>query len=138
MINKPIGGVQGVRLYAAATGIVEALSVEVPLIDDRSSYIQQLQADDGAVVVEHTLCLVARRNDAEAWIDSNFVERAVLQGLWAEVTLNDGREYEVGRCESVLYSTPLRLVELTADSATSVRQEPTVTLTLRCYDTIIK
>ncbi len=137
MIHKPIGGVKGVKFYAAATGIVEALSVEVPLIDDRSVYTQQLQVDGGVVVVEHTLRLVARRNDAQAWIDSFFVERAVLQGLKATVVLNDGREFEVGVCEALQYSTPLRLVELTADSATSVSQEPTVTLTLRSHNTII-
>ena len=50
MVHKPSGGVKGVKLYAAATGIVEALSVEVPLIDDHSVYTQQLQVDGGVVV----------------------------------------------------------------------------------------
>ena len=137
MVHKPIGGVKSVKLYAAATGAVESLSVEVVLVDDRSVYTQQLTADGGVVVVEHTLRLVARREDAQLWLDGHFVERATLQGLQAEVWLNDGRMVEVGLCEQMLYSTPLRLASLTVDSAESVSQEPTVTLTLRSCNTII-
>lgn len=137
MVHKPIGGVQGVRLYAAATGIVEAMSVEVALVDDRSVYTEQLQAEKGVVVVEHTLRLVARRNDAAPWLEGLFIDRATLQGLQAEVMLNDGRVVDVGICEALVFSTPLRLVSLTVDSAESVSDEPTVTLVLRSYNTTI-
>ena len=138
MIHKPIGGVRSVELRATAAVGVEALSVEVALIDDRLSYVQHLCADKGTIVVEHTLELVARRNDARQWMDNAFVERAVLQGLQASITLNDGREIELGVCDTTLYATPLRLVSLLSDSARSVAYEPTVTLTLRSQDTKIR
>ena len=101
-------------------------TIAVPLVDDSSAYQQSIEASE-SVAVCHTLTLVARRNDAEAWLSESFVQRAACGGFVAEVVLNDGRRYSVGDS-----SSPLYLTKLVSDSKTSVVGEPTVTLTLCC------
>lgn len=123
MNHKPIGGVQSVTLQSAQSG---SISIAVPLIDDSSVYQQSVEPLE-SLTVRHTLTLVARRNDAEAWLSESFVQRAACGGFVAEVVLNDGRRYSVGDS-----SAPVYLIKLLSDSKMSAAGEPTVTLTLCC------
>lgn len=131
----------GARLYAATSVGLPTEGVEVALIDDRSRYRQIVRAEGGLTVVEQRLELVARQNDAQAWLEPAFVSCAALQGLRAVVTLNDGRVVEVGNLDKLQCGEPLRFVQLVVDSAASAMDEPTVTLELcaedvklRCYE----
>ncbi|MBQ9137087.1 MAG: hypothetical protein IJX65_00435 [Alistipes sp.] len=122
MSYKPIGGVQSVALRFVA--VTEQIAV--PLIDDASEYKQTVVASELGVV-HHVLTLVARRDDAQPWLGEEFALRAVLEGVVATLTLEDGRECTLGSPD-----IPLRLDTLQSTSALSPSDEPTVTLTLRC------
>lgn len=143
---KPVGGVARAVLYAPgdATGVVfddghctaafECEGVEVALLDDMSSFEECAASDAGAVSVVHTLTLVARRNDAEAWLTPDFAERAAHEGFVADIVLNDGRRLLGGCSETFGTEQPLCLVSLKSASHCRLSQTPTVTLTLRGED----
>ena len=59
MSYKPVGGVRSVSLHAANAVGINREGLVVELAEDRSSYVERLRVDDGVVVVEHTLTLVA-------------------------------------------------------------------------------
>lgn len=129
MMYKPIGGVKSVSLcFATQTD----KAATVPIIDDSSYYNQSVSADNAAVVVEHSLTLLARRADCQMWMNTHFVERAILEGFVATVCLNDGREFVLGSAE-----LPLRLSLLTQTSGKSLSDTPTVTLTLKCENSTL-
>lgn len=130
MIHKPIGGVKVVslRFVNQTSG-----AIIVPIIDDSSEYIQSVSGDRAPIVVEHSLTLSARRVDALQWLTEIFVERAILEGFVATVEMNDGRTFSLGS-----EASPLRLVQFTDRSNSSIAQTPTVTLTLKCENSTLR
>lgn len=133
MSTKPIGGIKSCVLYAA--GAVENQPVTVELMDDRSTYNQMLSSNKGVCTVTHTLRLVAYKDSAVAWLESHFIRRASIQGVVAELTLNDGGSVKVGYSEALLYQQPLRLSKVEIESGSSAEHIPTVVLTLCSQDT---
>ena len=105
------------------------------LIEDRSSLNEEISFKDGIVAVRHTLTLVADRNLAEAWLEPAFCSEAVLCGLCAVVTLNDGCTLLVGCSERFGTQQPLRPVSIVSSSGSRLADMPTLTLTLESYDT---
>lgn len=130
MDYKPVGGVRSVTLYAADA--VGRQVAQVALIDDSSTYIEEVVIEKGVAVVRHTLKLKALYSCAEEWLSSEFIEMATYCGVVAEVTLNDSRQITVGYSEALRFEQPLRLKSLEVDSKHSVAQTPTVTIELCC------
>ena len=147
--HKPVGGVELCELHFADS--VEALSfesegcdiefadngLEVRLMDDRSTFVERVECDKGVVKVAHTLHLVALRNDAQQWLDEEFVHRAVRTGVVARLTLNDGRRLIVGVSRHLTTEQPLRLESLVCDSGSAPSDSPTITLCLQSSDTAL-
>ena len=143
---KPVGGVKSVFLYPA-----EAIStilfssegcevefvdspIEVELLEDKSSYEERVEVSKGQTKVVHTLRLVADRVKAEKWLETEFLERASLDGVVADVLLADNRRVVVGY--SLLFGDeqPLRLESLISTSGSTPHDRPSVTLQLVSCD----
>lgn len=147
MAHKAVGGVERVILYPAnavqsvlfsSEGCeVELIDdpLEVELIDDASHYDEMTESKNGATKITHTLHLVAARNEADVWLENNFVERASIDGVVAVVVLADGRNLLVGYSQQFGDEQPLRLGSLTSSSGSSAHDQPTVTLQLVSCDT---
>lgn len=133
MSTKPIGGIKSCALYAASAVVSQPITVE--LMDDRSTYNQMLCSEKGVCTVNHTLRLVAYKDSATAWLESQFIRRASLQGVVAELVLNDGSSVKVGYSEALHYQQPLRLTKVEIESGSSAEHIPTVVLTLCSQDT---
>ena len=144
---KPVGGVARVALYPTYAdfggrspgGVCEATfdcePGEVPLTDDRSSFVELLDNSSGPLSVTHTLTLVAERGEASKGLSAEFADSLSRQGGIADVTLNDGRRLIVGCSERMERDFPLRFVSLHSDSGRRLSDTPTLTLTLRSTDT---
>ena len=150
--RKPVGGVRSVRLcsaenvelveFAADAGCYERLEfcddqqvMECSLLEDASQLEECFSFDGGAVAVRHTLTLVAERNDAAAWLESEFCREAAERGLCGVVEMNDGRRLLVGYSERFKAQQPLRIKEIRSSSGRSPIEAPTLTMILESYDT---
>lgn len=144
---KPVGGVERCSLYPA-NAVEKALfssegcevtlvgePLEVELLDDMSSYEELTDSLKGDIRVSHLLNLVADREVAKAWFDKDFLDRAYLDGLVAQVLLADGRRLLVGYSALFDDEQPLRLESLISTSGTKLHDKPTVTLRLVSHDT---
>lgn len=144
---KPIGGVAGASLYPA--NAVESVVFEgdrcevifsedgvgVELIDDASSYEEQVYSKQGALLVEHRLTLVAERNRGLAWLSGEWQERAATEGVIAVVELCDGRKLLVGYSSLFGAEQTLHLDSLLVSSGQKLLDTPRLTLQLVSYDT---
>ncbi len=137
METKPIGGIKSVSLFAAGAVGLTTMPIEVELTPHGSLYEQRLTTANGIITVEHTLKLVAHKTDAQKWCQSDFINHALIGGLVADVTLNDGQQIRVGYSDSLLDEQPLRLESVVVTSENSIAKTPTVTLTLSSQDTTI-
>lgn len=147
--HKPIGGVEFCELHFADS--LASISFEdeecclefmddgiaVTLADDLSSFVERLDCDRGVAKVEHRLRLVAQRNEADEWLDRNFMRRAAHAGIIALLTLNDGRTLAVGVSQHLGTEQPLRLGSLTCDSGVAPADTPRVILELHSTDTAL-
>ena len=143
---KPVGGVAHAALHAADAVVGAQFTtegcaiefcdeaIEVTLRDDGSRLIETTTSDKGLITVNHHLDLVAERNDAEAWLDERFVERATRTGVVAIVTLNDSRSVVLGYSRHLGAEQPLRLHSLTLDAGLAPSDSPTATLSLCSTD----
>lgn len=138
MSYKPVGGVRSVSLHAANAVGINREGLVVELAEDRSSYVERLRVDDGVVVVEHTLTLVAHKECAAPWLEQQFIDRTIFEGVVAKITLNSGEQKSVGYSEKMLFEQPMRLKSIEIDSALSAEQIPTVKMILYSEDTTIK
>ncbi|MBO5875046.1 MAG: hypothetical protein J6Q20_00805 [Alistipes sp.] len=150
--RKPVGGVRSVRLCAAEnvdyvefaedangykllTFFDREQIMECSLLEDASWLEESFAFEDGVVAVQHTLTLVAERNDAAAWIEPEFYREAMDMGLCAEVELNDGRRLLVGYSERFGSQQPLRIKEIISSSGSRLVDSPRIKMTLESYDT---
>ena len=145
-IYKPIGGIESCALYPAdavemilfsSNGCEVELSgtpLETPLLEDSSYYEEVLRLQQGVASVSHLLHLVANRNDANEWLDNDFLERAAFEGLVAIISLCDGRRLLAGYSMHLGDEQPLRLESITTSSGNSPRETPSATLRLVAYD----
>ena len=137
MSYKPIGGVRSVSLHTANTAGINKEGLVVELADDRSFSLQTLKVENGVLVVEHTLTLVAHIDDAAPWLEQSFIDRTILEGVVAMVTLNSGEQKWVGHSDKMLFEQPMRLRSVEIDSACSAAEIPTVKIVLYSEDTTI-
>lgn len=143
---KPKGGVARVALHTAdAVGrlVVEEegcrvsfadTPLEVPLVEQASHFEETVTADGGSIAVCHRLTMVAERNLASEWLDPDFLRRAALQGVVAEVELCDSRCLLVGYSLRLAEEQPLRLQSMDSSSGVRPNDLPLITLTLSATD----
>lgn len=149
---KPAGGVRSVILTPAVNVrnvlfhmagnkwlrcnmVDEEQAMNCTLVEDRSSFEEQLTDDEGLVSVRHRLRLVSDRNFAEHWLDEGFVEECRRDGVVAIATLGDGRMVLVGYSQKFCGEQPLRLKSLTVRSGSKPSDVPTVEMVLESVDT---
>lgn len=144
---KPVGGVESIALYptnAVATalfsseGVEVGLSgtpIEVELLEDLSCYEEVCESKCGITRISHKLTLVADRTNAEAWLATDFLERASIEGLVAVASLCDGRTLLIGYSATFCNEQPLRPLSLLSSSGNSLHDKPTVSLQLVSHDT---
>ena len=136
---KPVGGLVRAELFLVSQldNVNHAAwggGIEVGLVDDASSYIEQFSADNRQVSVLHTLTLCSDRNQAGAWFDGEFLRRVAADGVVAKVELATGEQITVGWCSRMGLEQSLRLHSLEFDSGKSLNDSPRVTLSLSCRD----
>ena len=136
---KPVGGLVRAELFH--TSQIESIDqlkwgagVEVALVDDASSYVEQFSADNRQVSVLHTLTLCSDRNQAQEWFDEEFLRRAAADGVVALVELATGEQIKVGWCRRMGFEQALRLEKLEFDSGEGLNDSPRVKLVLSCRD----
>lgn len=138
--HKPKGGVERVVLYPAGgisviEDVAEVQGVEVELVDDGSSYVELFISKSGLVGVEHTLTLCSQQHNASPWLDAEFIRRAAVEGVVAEVYLASGIKIVVGWSERFATEQALRLKTLHTLSGKRPTDLPRVELTLWSHDT---
>lgn len=127
--RKPVGGVVAVRLSPVGS----AQQPELPLVEERSSYVEELVADDGILRVHHTLQLVVSRETARSFLP--FAARMAAEGGSAVVTTAAGEQLVVGWTEDLGWEHPLRLTALDLGSGTKPADGNEATLRFECDDT---
>lgn len=144
---KPVGGVKRVLLYPteAIKSVLfssegceveySAAPIEVELMEDMSSFEERAETTKGQTKIAHILHLVSDRSMGEAWLDADFLERASIDGVVAEVMLADNRHLLVGYSPTFGNEQPLRLESLSSSSGSTLHDKPTVTLRLVSHDT---
>lgn len=144
---KPVGGVESCTLYPAdavqraifsSEGCevqLQGSCIEVELLEDSSRYEEEAKGGDGAMRVSHLLHLVADRDVAVEWLDTDFLERLSIEGAVAVIVLEDGRRLLAGYSSHLGNEQPLHLECLISSSGTTLHDKPTVTLRLVSYDT---
>ena len=136
---KPVGGLVRAELFHSSQlrspgDALWGTGIEVGLVDDASSYVEQFSADNRQVSVLHTLTLCSDRNLAKEWFDGEFLRRVAADGVVALVELATGEELTVGWCRRMGLEQALRLKSLEFDSGESLNDSPRVKLTLCCRD----
>lgn len=136
---KPVGGVVAAELFFVRDlgpgGTMEAgRGMAVELMDDGSSYVEELSARDGQVSVAHTLTLCSDRNLAPLWFDRRFLRLCAAEGVAALVTLATGERITAGLCRRYGSEQALRLRSLRFLSGERPNDSPRVVLTLECRD----
>lgn len=144
---KPVGGVESAALYPTDAVVTALFSsegcevelsgapIEVALLEDASTYEESAHLEQGATSVSHRLRLVAMRNDADKWLDCDFIERASFDGVVAVIELCDGRKLLAGYSAPLGDEQPLRLESVLSTSGNSPHETPSVTLQLVSCDT---
>ena len=136
---KPVGGLVRAELFHSSQlrSLGDALwgtGIEVGLVDDASSYVEQFSADNRQVSVLHTLTLCSEPNQAKEWFDEEFLRRAAADGVVALVELSTGEQIKVGWCKRMGFEQALRLSGLEYNSGQGLNSSPRAQLTLRCRD----
>ncbi len=137
---KPAGGVVAAELFAvrglaSPEEMTEGHGVAVPLMDDGSSYDEELSAPDGQVSVRHTLALCSDRKLAAEWFDSRFLRLCAAEGVAAVVKMASGERIVAGWCPRFGFEQALRLQSLRFLSGERPADSPRVKLILECRDT---
>ncbi|WP_417014290.1 hypothetical protein [Alistipes sp.] len=133
--RKPVGGIRRVRLAQAQTRAAQAPFAEYELVDDRSSYVETLTADEGLLRVRHTLTLVFDKHQADGWFDRRWLEHCATRGVIAAIETAAGQRLRIGRSERFGEEQALRLERFTYASGTEPGDRPTATLVLASDDT---
>lgn len=148
--RKPAGGVRAVRLHAVADivrldwsggrcrGIVlrpGAEALDLPLLEGRSRYAEEVAAAEGPAAVHHTLTLVLSRWQGRGLFTSEYLQRMAADGVVALLTAEDGERMVAGWTERLTDEQPLRLQRLTFDTGFRPADAPMAEMVLECDDT---
>ncbi len=136
---KPIGGIVAAELFLvnglkSRNDMSKTEGIKVNLSDYASHYDESFLSDNGLVSVNHTLTLVAAREDAKAWIDAEFLRNCAADGVAAKVTLSTGEKLTIGWSEKMQFEQALRLKSLTCSTGTRPKHRPRIELVLSCCD----
>lgn len=127
--KKPVGGVVAVRISAVGA----TAQPDLPLVEGRSSYVEELVSDNGIPRVHHTLLLVVSRETAREFLP--FAARMAAEGASAVVTTAAGEQLVVGWTEALGWEHPLRLTALDLGAGAKPADGNEATLRFECDDT---
>lgn len=150
--RKPVGGIRSVLLstidnvaeveFSAGGVLCTSLKfvddnavVECALLDEKSTFEEEISPEGGVVAVHHRLVLISERDPVDGWLETELWRGGIHKGLCAVVTLNNGRKLLVGYSERFGAEQPLRVVAIKNSSQQRRVDMPTVTLTLENFDT---
>ncbi len=136
---KPIGGIISAELFLvnglkSINDLATQEGIKADLSDYASHYDESFMTDNGLVSVQHTLTLVAAREDAKAWIDAEFLRNCAADGVVAKITLSTGEKLTVGWSKKMQFEQALRLKSLTCSTGTRPKHRPRIELVLSCCD----
>ncbi len=135
-----VGGIARVVLHHPSSplpevGVVcqESGSLLVELLDSGSYYLEERVVDEGLRAIKHTLSLAI---DPQSPIfDESAMERAIIDGLVADITLFTGQQFRVGWSERYGVALPLQLSSATYSSGAQLSEAPTRSWVMSCVDT---
>ncbi len=150
--HKPVGGIRSVVLLSAANVAQAAFAeggtictslefvddealVECPLLEDASSFEEEITPDGGAVAVRHRVTLVADREEFNVWLAPKLSSESIGDGLCALVTLNSGCRLLLGYSERFEAQQPLRIISIKTESGSRPLDVPKVVMVLENFDT---
>ncbi len=136
---KPIGGIISAELFLvnglkSINDLATQEGIKVDLSDYASHYDESFMTDNGLVSVQHTLTLVAAREDAKAWIDAEFLRNCAADGVAAKIILSTGEKLTIGWSKKMRFEQALRLKSLTCSTGTRPKHRPRIELILSCCD----
>ena len=136
---KPVGGVVAAELFpvgglASPQEMVAGRGVAVSLVDDGSSYEEELTARDGQVSVLHTLALCSARKLAAEWFEREVVRGCAAEGVASVVETPTCEKLVAGWCPRFGFEQALRLQSLRFLSGERPNDSPRVKLVLACRD----
>ncbi|MDE6139333.1 MAG: hypothetical protein K2F95_00050 [Alistipes sp.] len=145
---KPIGGVRSVGLFRPCgikatwlDGHTARISTdkrwpatEVPLMEDKSLYGEQLRQEKGLCSVVHELRMTADAAESAPWLDAEFLRRTASEGAVARIEMMSGEVLWAGISPRFGTEQPLRLAGIETSSELSPRQRPQTVLTLHGED----
>lgn len=149
VFRKPAGGIEAValtpagnllRAAAAADGELEValrdegLLIEMPLLEERSTYTERTDTQAGPPRVRHTLTLALSREEAQRLFDPAFRRTATTEGFIAIVTAASGERLLAGWSARMGSEQPLRLDALQNESGAKPIDGTAVLLTLTSED----
>lgn len=147
--RKPVGGVRRVLLCGAGavTGWMSgggedfglllepgARLRELPLVEERSSYAEEVAAGGIPPAVRHTLRLVLSGWQGQELVDGPFLRQAAAEGFVAVVEAEDGRRFLVGRSLRLGGEQPLRIDSSAGATGDRRTEAPETVIVLRCTD----
>ncbi len=139
---ESMGGVTAVVLYPIETPLAELGALEettdditsysIELAEEGSKYLEEWLVQGGRMAVQHTLTFVTHHDYSP--FSQRERERAVRQGMVADVTLSSGITIRLGATTVDETQYPLRLKSVTADSGDEAIEIPTTTWVWECID----
>lgn len=145
--TKFVGGVSDIEVTSisnitATEGIIineeslfrdPSLIYKIDILEDKSSYKEQTNIENGIAYVRHTLNIVLRREVAINFLDD--LSSKYIDGVVAIVTTMANERLLVGISERFGLEEPLRLQKTDFNTGISSKEYPTFSLTLQCDDT---
>lgn len=102
-MKKPVGGITAVAIVP----LDGSPQPSIPLIEERSSYTEEIVSDDGILRVHHMLTLVVPHEAAAAMLP--LAAGMTAGGVTALVATAAGEQLTVGWSERFGFEQPLRL-----------------------------
>lgn len=149
VFRKPAGGIEAVALTPAGNLLRavtapdgrlevtlrdESLLVEMPLLEERSTYTERIDTQAGPLRVRHTLTLAVSREEAQRIFNPAFRRTATTEGFAAMVTAASGERLLAGWSEHFGTEQSLRLDALQNESGAKPLDGTAVFLTLSSED----
>lgn len=126
--RKPVGGITAVTL-ALLSGVLQSIT----LVEERSSYIEEVISDDGILRVHHTLTLVVPRSEVASLLQ--IAPALAAEGVTGSVTTSAGERLIVGWSNRFILEQPLRLTSFVIGSGARHADGNEATLRFESDDT---
>lgn len=107
---------------------------EPPLVEERSSYAEEVSDGEFPPTVRHTLRLVMSGWQGRELVDGDFLRRAVSAGFVAVVEAENGERFVAGRSARLGGEQPLRLEKIVRTTGCRRTEPPELLLVLGCTD----